>query len=281
MSTISEIKKAMSNNRFDKIRLLHEKRGSDFSRAFEEIADNSLNNFKQRQNETTGSNKEILNFVMKEIETLFKELFLQIKSLEVQILKGDKGDMGNKPLAGIDYPIPKDGESSDETKIIKEVLNKIPSPQKGKDGKDADENKIIGKILTRLPKNKEFKLEAEMIRDKLQSLKEEKRLDVSAIKDLIPLIRSYISQIKSGSGRGGGGDTIRYVDLSSQCDGSTKEFTLTRVNRVLGVFGTQFPLGYRPEVDWTFTASSSKLTLTGVVSAPETGQTLWVMYVEG
>lgn len=115
---------------------------------------------------------------------------------------------------------------------------------------------------------------------KLESLRDNDRLDADAIKNLAAFVQIYANLSHSARPGGGGGDTVRYTDLSSQLDGSTKTFTLTRVARILMVIGTQAPLGYRPATDWTFAQSTGILTLTATVSAPTTGQTLIVLYVE-
>jgi len=70
-----------------------------------------------------------------------------------------------------------------------------------------------------------------------------------------------------------------YYDLTDQCDGVTKSFTVPANNRIVGVFGTQFPIIYRPLVDWTGSGTTT-LTLTDEVGAPETGQTLYILYVQ-
>lgn len=88
---------------------------------------------------------------------------------------------------------------------------------------------------------------------------------------------------KEGKGKkGGGGGTskgIFYHDLTAQCNDVLKVFTIPANTRVLGVFGTQFPQNYRPEVDWTGSGTTT-LTLTDQVGAPQTGQTLYIQYVE-
>lgn len=137
--------------------------------------------------------------------------------------------------------------------------------------------KIKRMISEIIEKAKEELFDPLQIVKKLESLKDDERLDASAVKNLTSLIQVYGGKNLGG----GGGDTIRYTDLSSQLNGSTKTFTISRANRVLGVFGTQFPVNARPEVDWTFSQATRILTLTDAVSAPATGQTLWVMYVEG
>ena len=68
-------------------------------------------------------------------------------------------------------------------------------------------------------------------------------------------------------------------DLTDQCNGVTKVFTIPANIRVVGVFGTQEPKNYRPGVDWTGSGTTT-LTLTDEVGAPQTGQTLWIQYVK-
>ena len=70
-----------------------------------------------------------------------------------------------------------------------------------------------------------------------------------------------------------------YYDLTDQCNGILKEFTVPSNKQILGVFGTQFPVNYRPVVDWTGSGTST-LTLTAEVGAPQTGQTLYIIYVQ-
>lgn len=82
---------------------------------------------------------------------------------------------------------------------------------------------------------------------------------------------------------GGGGKRVkgRQVrdDLSSQCDGARKTFTLTKpfVSGTVQLWGTQFPIVYRPVVDFTEN-SNGTITLTSEVGAPASGQTLVALY---
>lgn len=77
---------------------------------------------------------------------------------------------------------------------------------------------------------------------------------------------------------GGGGDVIETEDLSSQCDSATKTFPVTyNISKIISLSSTQFPIIYRPTVDYTF--SGKTITLTSEVGAPQTGQTLVVIYV--
>jgi hypothetical protein len=182
------------------------------------------------------------------------------------------GEPGYTPVKGLDYfteqekrqfleeATPIKGLHYFTEKEISDFLKKI-TPKKGIDYFDG--------------KNTELK--AEVIRDLLMTLKGNNRLPASAIKDLPqedkPLFEKRL-------GRGTGSPTM-YYDLSSQCDGSTKVFTIPANTRVIGVHGTQFPINYRPLVDWTTSGTGNvTLTLSSEVSAPETGQTLWITYVE-
>ena len=76
----------------------------------------------------------------------------------------------------------------------------------------------------------------------------------------------------------GGGPTptptnVQSVNLSSQCNGSTKTFTLPTFAGILLLTGSQFPVVYNPDTDFTI-LDSTHIALTSAVSAPETGQTL-------
>jgi hypothetical protein len=73
----------------------------------------------------------------------------------------------------------------------------------------------------------------------------------------------------------GGGTTI---DLSSQCNGVTKIFTVPAFTSVLKLSGTQFPGIYEPIVDFTV-ISNTQIQLTDEVGAPEAGQTLIITVI--
>lgn len=119
----------------------------------------------------------------------------------------------------------------------------------GKNGKDApeiNEEEIVKKVLARMPKPQE----------------------------------PAPQLVGSRSGRSGGGSTVRTDDLTSQCDGSNKTFTTNyKIGTPLILSGTQFPVILRPTTDYT--VSNTTLTLTAAVGAPESGQTLIFVYVEG
>ena len=106
-------------------------------------------------------------------------------------------------------------------------------------------------------------------------LDEKSMIDASHIKNLsIPVMFSG----KRSSGGGTSSGTVR-DDLSSQCDGVLKTFTLTQTPRAdtLQLFSTQFPIVYRPVIDFVDNLDGT-LTLTAEVGAPASGQTLVALY---
>lgn len=222
---------------------------------------------------------ELENSLADTVEEIIKEKLAYLTGIiEKRAVQGIQGLKGDKPVLGVDYEL----EKINEEEIKQSILGQIPVP---KDGKDADENKIVRDVLAQIPVPKDGKDgingssdTAEEIRDKLQSLKEADRLDVSAIKGIMELLKTIKSQKMARTG--GGGDTVRYVDLSSSLDGATKTFTLTRVARVISVHSTEYPITLRPEVDWTFATATGILTLTAQVAAPASGQSLYVVYIE-
>ena len=84
-------------------------------------------------------------------EATLKRLEQKMESLTMPA-KGDKGDM---PIAGVHFPIPKDGKhgkdgetpSIDYGIIIKTVLKNIPTPKNGKDGESVNAEDIAKEIV--------------------------------------------------------------------------------------------------------------------------------------
>lgn len=133
----------------------------------------------------------------------------------------------------------------------------------GRDGKDADEKKIIKEVLSKIPKV-ELPDRVE-IEEKVKELEEKLRGE----------LRKEISSIP----RGGGSRKIvyqRHYDLSALCDGATKTFTMPKDTlKIIAVAGTQFPINFRKDVDWSFDGRT--LTLLDPVPAPDSGQTLYAI----
>jgi hypothetical protein len=119
----------------------------------------------------------------------------------------------------------------------------------------------------------------EDVRDKLETLEGDARLDISAIKGLddYEKLKEAANQPTRTSGGGGSSrNSVEFIDLSGQLNGSRKTFTVPR-RRFIALFGTEFPVIYRPDIDYTGSGTYT-LSLTSQVAAPEAGQTLILLY---
>lgn len=144
------------------------------------------------------------------------------------------------------------------------VPTKIPAPQ-----------------ITQITKEVESKLLPDDLRNKLETLDGDNRLDESAIKGLdekFKELRKLINSRFMGRNVSPGARMVQVADLSSQCNGVTKTFTVPLHTFIISLQGTEFPQIYRPNVD--FTTANTILTLGSGVSAPATGQTLVFLYVK-
>ena len=116
-------------------------------------------------------------------------------------------------------------------------------------------------------------------RYKLESLKGDERLDISAIKGIDKMEESIRASIPSRVQTPAKAYKIHLADVSSQCDGANKTFYTGGTHfGIVSVCGTQFPLIYRPLIDYTETATG--FALTAAVSAPDTGQTLVAQFLK-
>jgi len=242
---------------------------------------------------------EIVVYIL-ELQEAIEEAMEGLK--EFAAISGDMDKLEKKlrPKAGDDFPthrqvqslvrqavgsIPKP-KDADEKKIIdrvtKEISKRIRQP---KDGRDAvvDYDYITGLVTDSIvfPEQKEVEpVTSEQVRDLLEFLVGDERLDMSAIRGLEPALKELKS---SGKGREGYGGTPFYKmvvdDLTDDVDGATKVFTLSKqpkkFNTML-VWGSDFPVILRPTTD--FTVAGKTLTLTAEVDTPSNGATLIVQY---
>lgn len=138
-----------------------------------------------------------------EVEQRLAHLDALIEQVKL-IQKGDKGDM---PVAGVDYPIPENGQSVDHAKVVNDVLAKIPPPQKGQDAK-VDYDKVA-RLAARLIKPKEVDHAA--IADSVVELlvKGKKKLHVKHLDGFAEGLEQTMAPIRSlAAGFRGGGDTV-------------------------------------------------------------------------
>lgn len=177
-------------------------------------------------------------------------------------------------------------EQSAGMNLINDRVRRLHSGKDGKDGARGEDGRtptqeeLASLIKQLLPEIPEIEKETpEQIRDKIESLKEEERLDKSAIrgfKEEMDNLRKEISSIPRGGGGGRGKHFVmKRVNLTDQCDGATKSFTMPKdTTAIVGIFGTQFPVTF-DTADWTFTGQT--LTLADGITAPATNQTLFAL----
>lgn len=199
------------------------------------------------------------------------------------------------------------------TGLIKKLREGIASIRNGEPGADGenyiltekDKNQIASKIpvpivekvvetiikeqpiVTEITKEIPNKDSAEDIRNKLELLSGEERLDVKYIKG----IEQYEKRLKSVENRpstGGwssasGGKIMKYFDLSPSLNGVLTTFSLPAFWRVINVQLSSAPNPLRENVDFTINASTYQITFTSQVNAAtalSTGQSCLILYAE-
>jgi len=184
---------------------------------------------------------------------LEQEFLVEIAKNELKGDKGDKGDRGEAGPMGPQGPAGPKGEKGDKG----DTGDIGPRGEAGKDGKDGSPDTPAGVKAKLL----EAGIEIE---------------DITKLRPELEKLQKEIAEIPRARGGMRKVPIIKRYNLSSQVDGNTKTFTLpTDTVDVIGVFGTQFPINFNPGTDWTF--SGRTLTLTGEVSAPQAGQTLYAI----
>lgn len=241
--------------------------------------------FFQELQEISQSLKELIQKEMP--ETVIPETkFPDVQTVRVEglgYLKGEQGDSptddhlinliqplipspvpgrdGYTPQKGIDYRDGTDAPPVDEQKIVDTVLSKIPPPIPGKNADPVDEDVLIESII--------------------KEIKKKKLIDISDIKNSGQFMYKGTKYNIYELMHGGGSSTssITYsVDLSAQCNGSNKVFTVPTNTSFILLTGTDAPLTYRPVIDYTGSGTTT-LTLDVGVNAPSSGATLILTYV--
>lgn len=188
------------------------------------------------------------------------ELFSSSK--EGQIFEKVRGSMqilGQQMMQGLQEQM---------SQLVSDAVSQI-KVKDGKDGRDGQKG-LDGTVPT--------KEEVLSIINPLLPKKDE--VSVDSVKGLRGIIDSLSNRISTRRSGGGGGSTVVTDDLTAQCDGATKTFTTTKkIGAVINVASTQFPVVYRPVIDYS--GSGTTLILTSEVGAPATSQTLIITYVEG
>ena len=124
----------------------------------------------------------------------------------------------------------------------------------------------------------------EVIKEKLESLEDEDKLKISAIKNLeeeLDKLKKQKQQPIYVGGSSGGGRIVKAIDISSSLNGSTKTFNIQAVWRIVSVHLSSFPNILRETTDFTWTPTS--ITFTSEIDAPSslaTGQTCILIIAE-
>lgn len=151
----------------------------------------------------------------------------------------------------------------------------------------AEASKVLTEAL-----DKELPKFGEAIRNALELLNEEDRLDIKAVKglqeelDKIKELKKDMKALPSMShtlqgGIVGGGKFVYSYDLSASLDGSTKVFSLPHYWRIVNVSLSSFPNILRPTTDYTTDAVLDTITFTAQIDAGTAlaaGQTCVIMY---
>lgn len=221
----------------------------------------------------------------------------QVLERAKNIQKGDKGDL---PKAGIDFPIPQDGNTPDPEDIapyvVPLVLKALPKIKDGEtpikdvhyfDGEDGDDG------INPDPE------------DVIKLIKEKQLLRPEHIEGFHQTVRSLFEQLDKAPGRAylhGGGDTVKAgtnITLTRNSDGTTSistpggagiiytdtvSGTINGSNKVFTVANTistamALHLGnsvYQPTVD--FTVSGTNITFITAPDASLSGQPFWLLH---
>lgn len=214
------------------------------------------------------------------------EKFTQLETINkkiAEIKEEKKGDKGDKPVAGIDYPIPQDGKDYILTnRDKKEIAAKIKVPVVEK---VIEKTEVIKEqpIITNEIKEVAVSDTGQEIVKKINNLptnEDDYLIEVEHIKGLKKAVEKWgrsETHITSGGGKG----RIKPYDISSQLNGVTKTFNLPANWTVVSVVSGSFPNAFRPIIDYTFTPTS--ITFTSEITAGTTlasGQTVIVIYEE-
>lgn len=192
------------------------------------------------------------------------------------VAKGEKGDV---PIAGVHFPIPRDGKDADETAIEQRILSKIKPAQNGKDA-IIDYKKVARMVLGMIPKSETGKkIDPKDIRDAIAQLPEDQRISPEHITGLETYIKKFWDRYPRGYLHGAGiTKVIAGAGISVSKDGNG--------NPIITATGAGFSVitvsGTINDVNVSFTAPSQPtlLDINGAFYKQSGGAITWT-YVAG
>lgn len=229
-------------------------------RKLSERIDRKTSEAKEALGEIQDTHKEIMKRIEEENSSSFSNMkrwaMEQVTNLFTKNRIAERMEAIDKKLGQVD-------ERLEEMKDIKAPVPGVDFrlPEDGKDGSPDTPEKV---------------------RDKLENLEGEERLDVSAIKGLQEEIKKLKSIVSEARPIFGPGKTkIIVLDLSDQLDGSTKTFPIGTHFGIVGVWSSSSPFAWRPTIDYTEVGKTIVFDAAidaSVSLAP--GQTLIVQYLK-
>lgn len=171
-------------------------------------------------------------------------------------IAGPQGEKGDTPIAGIHFPMPKDGKNVSKAEaraLFKELLKELEASDFG-----AVTEEEVREILKKHSTASNNKL----------------------AQDLANLKGDVMRNYGGHGGSGSAGSPAMLYDLSSQLNGVAKSFTIPANTAISLVTGSSAPFIFAPTTDYTGSGTTT-LTFTANVDAPSalaTGQTLLVQY---
>jgi len=242
----------------------------EFIEAFEQVAkvvkqikETNQKHKNELQDEIKRAKTELRDVKVQEVRNQGEKHQKQIKLLRQEIKDAEKKltKIKDENLTNTLDKINKQADKlfQEERNTLNFIKDKAKELKSGEDGKDADEPKIVSEILKKIDLPDE--LTSEQIRDKLEKLKGEERLNVSAIDGL----EEKFEEVKKTKSVGGGGiigkNMFKNIDISDKLDGSTKTFNIQSVWNILSVDLSSFPYGaLRKGTDYTHNSNSITFT---------------------
>lgn len=179
---------------------------------------------------------------------------------------------------------------SEAKRLIGEAIRKVEAKIPEMPDMSAMEEKMEGMhSMTMEEVAGDIPLLGEQVRDALELLDGDERLEIKAIKDLreeldeLRELQSKGNTVFVGGGGGGAGRIVKAHDLTSSLNGVLKTFALPAFYRVISVHSSSFPFSFRPTTDYTTDGATMEITFTSEVNAATalaTGNTITIIYSE-
>ncbi len=171
--------------------------------------------------------------------------------------KGEKGDSGTNGTNGQNGKDGKDGKPGRDSEPI-DISSIVSSASALTEERLKPFIPTIEDIENDLPKL------GEKIRDSLELLQGDERLDISAIKGLkenIDTLTNLANRPQYSMASIAGRDIFKDIDISDQLDGLTKTFNISAIWTVISIDLSSFPYGsLRKNIDYTWTPTSITFT---------------------